>query len=102
MAVASDVLGFRRTSVAHIRAAKHSRVRIENLTINAPLRNADAIEMARHGREVTSNHYKVAAILGEPHKSDDARVRIAKIDPLKAGVVVIDLMQGGLAPVQRI
>ena len=80
-------------NVGHATAAEFHVVRIQNLLIEACLRHAHPIALARQRREVT--HYDQVVTGGFPfsHESDYGIIGIAKIDPFEPLGFKVDLVE---------
>jgi len=87
----------------HETAAAVSRgVGIDDLAIEARLRDADAVIGERDGSEVAHHHQMVRVVARVADKSDDGMVGVVEINPLKARGIEIHFMQGAFGAVQVI
>ena len=102
LAVRGFILSLHPSAVAHVAAAEHLRVAVENFAVSAEARKTDPVACPRHRREVAAEHQKVFAILRVARETNHARFGVAEVDPLKAAKIVVHLVQRRLRAIQAI
>src|SRR2546427_3631252 len=97
-------LGFGAYSaeIADVRATVGSRVGAEDFTVEAGLRQADAVVLADDRRAVQDDHKKIIGIFSAAKEGKDAVVRIVAVDPFEAAPVEIHLMERRFGGVQTV
>lgn len=89
-------------AVAEIAAAKVQRIGIEEFLVSTRLRNAYTIAVSRNGCKIAHNQNAVSWISGLPLKSNHAAGAVLKVDPFKAAIIKINLVQGRFSLVELV
>src|ERR1700676_3208984 len=101
-AVPGNLFRGHRTCIALIASTVHRRVAIENLSINAGPRNADAIAGAHDWSKITYANHLTAAGRRNPHEGNHVLIGIVGVDPLETRGLMIGFPQGRLGAIDAI
>ena len=85
-----NVLGLDAAEISYVAAAVRFSIRVDELTIEAGLGNAQAVVVTHHGRCV---HHECddVAVARFSQERDDAVIGVVKIDPIKSFVGIVEL-----------
>ena len=96
----SDWGGFHTAGIALAAAPIELEVAVQQLFPVAAPRNADAITMPRHRREVESRQEQIVAMAPAAQEEERAVVRVTVVDPLEAVGREVAFVQRGLGLVE--
>src|SRR5579883_2342389 len=94
--------GLHGPGIAETAAAIFERVAVEALAIEPRQRHADAIAMARYGREVADDHRELMGIARAAEIGERALIGIARIDPLEPLGLGVELIERGELAVEAV
>ena len=84
MVVPFDRVGFHPAGIALAAAPIDLGVAVQQLFPVTTARNADAIIVPRHRREVENRHDHIVSLAPAAQEKERAIVRVAEVDPLEA------------------
>jgi len=91
--VGEDGARVKASRISHIASPVSRGIAVQEFAIIAFGRHADSIVVARNGGEVTQAYDLIILVLGSSKKDDHGMGRIAKVNVLEPGPVVIELVQ---------
>src|SRR6267143_5691480 len=100
--VGGDGARLKASRIPHVASPVDRSIAVQQFAVVAFARHADSIVVARDRGEVTQTQYLIILVLGFSEEGDHGMGRIAKVDPLETGPVVIEFMQRRLVAVEPV
>ena len=91
-AVGGDCARVKTSFISHVASPVDQGITVQEFSVVARAGYADSIAGAGNRGEVTHTQYLIVLVLGLSEKEEHGMGRIAKVDPLETGSVVIELV----------
>src|SRR5262245_50553510 len=97
-----DRAGVKTSRISHVASPIDRGITVQQLPVVARAGHADTITGAGNRSEVTYTQYLIVLVLGFSEEEDHRVGRITKVNPLKTGPVVIELVQSRFLSVEPV